>query len=72
MKKILVIITGSIAAYKCVDFLRQLEEEFYKLDVIVTKSAKQFVTQLTLSSLLKAQLFDDEMFCRGLTFPFRF
>ncbi len=63
MKKILLIITGSIAAYKAVELIRLLQKKSYKVEVILTKSAQKFVTELLVASIAKnkihTNLFDD-------------
>lgn len=50
-KKILLGITGGISAYKSIFLLRELTNLGAKVKVILTESAKQFVTQLTLQTL---------------------
>lgn len=52
-KKILIAVCGSIAAYKTAFFVRLLVKEGAELKVILTASAKNFVTPLTLSTLSK-------------------
>ena len=50
-KKILLIITGSIAAYKSMDLVRLLKKESHDVTCILTKSAREFITPLLASSL---------------------
>ncbi len=50
-KKILIGITGSIAAYKIPFLVRLLLKEGAEIKVILTEAAKDFVTPLTLSTL---------------------
>ena len=50
-KKIVLGVTGSIAAYKSADILRRLCEKGFKVSVVMTKEAECFITPLTLSSL---------------------
>jgi len=50
-KKIIIGITGSIAAYKIPILIRLLIKEGADVQVVVTPSAKDFVTPLTLSTL---------------------
>lgn len=52
-KKILVGVTGSIAAYKSLLLVRQLIKAGAEVKVIMTPSAKDFVTPLSLSTLSK-------------------
>lgn len=50
-KKILLGITGSIAAYKSILLLRLLQNAGAEVQVIITPAAKNFVTPLTLATL---------------------
>jgi phosphopantothenoylcysteine decarboxylase/phosphopantothenate--cysteine ligase len=63
-KKILLGITGSIAAYKSILLLRLLVKAGAEVKVILSPAAKDFVTPLTLSTLSKnpvlIDLFNDE------------
>ena len=63
-KKILVGITGSIAAYKSAFLVRQLVKAGAEVKVIMTPSATDFVSKLTLSTLSKnkvlVDLFDED------------
>ncbi len=63
-KKILMGITGSIAAYKSVILLRLLVKAGAEVKVIMTKGATDFISSLTLSTLSKnkvlTDLFDEE------------
>ncbi len=63
-KKILLCVTGSIAAYKAVDLLRILVKNGAEVKVIMTKAAVDFVSPLTFSTLSKnkvlVDLFDEE------------
>ena len=52
-KKILLGVTGSIAAYKSAYLVRMLVKEGAEVKVIMTSSAKDFITPLTLSVLSK-------------------
>jgi phosphopantothenoylcysteine decarboxylase/phosphopantothenate--cysteine ligase len=58
-KKIVIGITGSIAAYKIPFLVRLLVREGASLRVIMTPSAVDFVTPLTLSTLSKANVIID-------------
>jgi phosphopantothenoylcysteine decarboxylase / phosphopantothenate---cysteine ligase len=62
-KKILLGITGSIAAYKSVLLVRLLIKAGAEVKVVLTPAAKDFVTPLTLSTLSKnpvlSELFDE-------------
>jgi len=63
-KKILLCITGSIAAYKSVLLVRLLVKSGAEVKVIMTEGAKDFVSPLTFSTLSKnkvlSNLFDEE------------
>jgi len=50
-KKIVLCVTGSIAAYKAVYLLRSLVKSGAEVQVLMTESAKEFVAPLTFSSL---------------------
>lgn len=50
-KRILLGITGGIAAYKCPDLVRQLKKAGAQVHVVMTQSATQFVTPLTLQAV---------------------
>ena len=52
-KKILLAITGSIAAYKAILLVRLLIREGAEVKVVMTPAAKDFVSPLTLSTLSK-------------------
>src|SRR5678809_1026747 len=63
-KKILVGVTGSIAAYKAIYLVRLLVKGGAEVRVVITPSAKDFVSTLTLSTLSKnpvlVDLFDEQ------------
>jgi len=63
-KKILVGITGSIAAYKAIYLVRLLVKAGAEVKVVMTPSAKDFVSTLTLSTLSRnpvlVDLFDEQ------------
>jgi phosphopantothenoylcysteine decarboxylase/phosphopantothenate--cysteine ligase len=58
-KKIILAISASIAAYKAAFLLRLLVKEGAEVKVILTPTAKEFVTPLTLSTLSKNPVFSD-------------
>ncbi len=58
-KKILLCVTGSIAAYKSVILVRLLAKAGAEVKVIMTESAKDFVTPLTFSTLSKNKVLTD-------------
>jgi phosphopantothenoylcysteine decarboxylase/phosphopantothenate--cysteine ligase len=51
MKKILLIISGSIAAVKSHDLIRRLRDNGHEVTCVLTHSGEKFVTPLSLSSL---------------------
>ena len=58
-KKILIIIGGGIAAYKSLDLIRLLKKESVNVKTILTKSGKEFVTPLSLTTLAKSKTYED-------------
>ena len=58
-KRILLIIGGGIAAYKCLDLIRRLRERGTGVRVVMTKAAPQFVTPLSVSALTNDRVFTD-------------
>ena len=58
-KKILLIICGGISAYKSLELIRLLKKQDVKIKTILTKSAKEFVTPLSVASLSQERVYDD-------------
>ena len=58
-KKILLIICGGISAYKSLELIRLLKKKGTKVKTILTKSAKEFVTPLSVASLSQEKVYDD-------------
>ena len=58
-KKILIAITGGIAAYKINTLVRDFIKNGAEVQVILTPSAKEFVSPLTLSTLSKRKVFSE-------------
>lgn len=58
-KKILLIITGSVAAYKSMDLVRLLKKKSFDVTCILTKSACEFITPLLASSLSQTKTYTD-------------
>ena len=58
-KKIILGVTGSIAAYKSAQIIRLLVKEGAEVKVIMTALAKEFITPLTLATLAKNQVLVD-------------
>lgn len=58
-KRILLIIGGGIAAYKCLDLIRRLRERGHRVRAVMTKAAQQFVTPLSVAALTNERVFTD-------------
>lgn len=58
-QKIIVAVTGSIAAYKAAILIRLLVKEGHDVRVVMTPSAKNFISALTLSTLSKHTVYSD-------------
>ena len=58
-KKILLIICGGISAYKSLELIRLLKKQGTEVKTILTKSAKEFVTSLSVASLSQEKVYDD-------------
>ena len=58
-KKFLIIIGGGIAAYKSLDLIRMLKKNHMEVKTILTKSGREFVTPLSLSTLTKSKTFEN-------------
>jgi phosphopantothenoylcysteine decarboxylase/phosphopantothenate--cysteine ligase len=58
-KRILLIIGGGIAAYKCLDLIRRLRERGHHVRVVMTKAAQQFITPLSVAALTNERVFTD-------------
>ncbi|GIO65442.1 bifunctional phosphopantothenoylcysteine decarboxylase/phosphopantothenate--cysteine ligase CoaBC [Paenibacillus sp. JTLBN-2024] len=58
-KTIVLGVTGGIAAYKAASLCSKLVQKGADVHVIMTSSAKQFITELTLQSLSKNAVFSD-------------
>ena len=58
-KKILIIVGGGISAYKSLDLIRLLKKNNAQIKTILTKSGKEFVTALSLTSLTKSKVYED-------------
>jgi phosphopantothenoylcysteine decarboxylase / phosphopantothenate---cysteine ligase len=58
-KKILLIIGGGIAAYKCLELIRRAQEKGLGVRCIMTRAAEQFVTPLSVASLSRDRVFTE-------------
>ena len=58
-KKILFIICGGISAYKSLELIRLFKKSNAQIKTILTKSAKEFITPLSVMSLSQGKVYDD-------------
>ena len=58
-KKILIIICGGISAYKSLEVIRSLKKKGAKVKTILTKSATEFVTPLSVTSLSQEKVYTE-------------
>ena len=58
-RRILLLISGGIAAYKSLDLIRRLRERGAEVRCIMTAAAKHFVTPLSVASLSEDKVYDD-------------
>ena len=58
-KKITVIIGGGIAAYKSLELIRFLQSEDFEIVPVLTKSASNFITSLSISAISKNKVYSD-------------
>ncbi|MDI6857960.1 MAG: bifunctional phosphopantothenoylcysteine decarboxylase/phosphopantothenate--cysteine ligase CoaBC [Dehalococcoidia bacterium] len=58
-RRIVVGVTGSIAAYKAADLVSKLAQAGAEVDVVLTESAQQFVTPMTFHSLTGREVYTD-------------
>ena len=58
-KKVLLIITGGIAAYKSLELIRLLKKKGNQIKTILSKNANKFVTPLSITSLSQEKVYSD-------------
>lgn len=58
-KRILLIIGGGIAAYKCLDLIRRARERGYTVRTVLTRAGEQFVTPLSVGALSNERVLTD-------------
>ena len=58
-KKILFIICGGVSAYKSLEAIRLIKKNNAQIKTILTKSAKEFVTPLSVASLSQGKVYED-------------
>jgi Phosphopantothenoylcysteine synthetase/decarboxylase len=59
MKKIILGVTGSIAAYKAADLTNRLVEAGHEVNVVMTRAGAAFITPLTMQSLSKRPVYTE-------------
>ncbi|HEX2581923.1 MAG TPA: bifunctional phosphopantothenoylcysteine decarboxylase/phosphopantothenate--cysteine ligase CoaBC [Dongiaceae bacterium] len=57
--RLLLIVSGGIAAYKSLDFIRLARRAGYRISTILTKAGTEFVTPLALSALSQEKVYQD-------------
>ena len=58
-RRILLVIAGGIAAYKCLDLIRRLREQGALVRCVLTKGGSHFVTPMALAALSEQPVFED-------------
>jgi len=58
-KKILLVITGGIAAYKSLELIRLLQVNKASVVPVMTKSSQQFVTPLSVSAIAGSKVYTE-------------
>jgi phosphopantothenoylcysteine decarboxylase / phosphopantothenate---cysteine ligase len=58
-KRILLIISGGIAAYKCLELIRRLRDRDVQLHCVLTSGGAQFVTPLSVAALSEGKVYSD-------------
>ena len=64
--KIALGVTGGVAAYKAAELVRRLQQEKLDVQVVMTRSAQEFITPLTFAALTGQKVITD-MFSAGGT-----
>jgi len=59
MSRLLLVIGGGIAAYKCLDLVRRARERGHDVRCVMTAAAAQFVTPLSVSAISGGRVFQD-------------
>ncbi|MEM7776730.1 MAG: bifunctional phosphopantothenoylcysteine decarboxylase/phosphopantothenate--cysteine ligase CoaBC [Pseudomonadota bacterium] len=58
-RRILLIIGGGIAAYKCLEFVRRAQERGFRVRAVMTRAATAFVTPLSMGAITGERVFLD-------------
>ena len=64
-KRILLVIAGGIAAYKCLDLIRRLRENGAEVRCILTRAGAEFVTPLSVETLAGQTVYTDTLALTG-------
>jgi phosphopantothenoylcysteine decarboxylase/phosphopantothenate--cysteine ligase len=56
-RRILLIVSGGIAAYKCLELIRRLREAGASVRCVLTEAAQQFVTPMSVAAISEAEVF---------------
>ena len=64
-RRILLVITGGIAAYKCLDLIRRLREKGAEVRCILTRAGAEFVTPLSVETLAGQTVYVDTLALTG-------
>src|SRR5437868_13202960 len=59
VRRVLLIISGGIAAYKSLDLIRRLRERGFAVRAVMTKAAQEFVTPLSVGAIAGEKPFTD-------------
>ncbi len=59
MRRVLLIVTGGIAAYKSLELIRLLKKAGYGVTCVLTRAGAQFVTPLSLQALSGERVYED-------------
>jgi phosphopantothenoylcysteine decarboxylase/phosphopantothenate--cysteine ligase len=65
MRKVVLGVSGSIAAYKACDFASKLVQAGHEVDVVMTHAATRFVRPLSFSALTHREVFTDRRWGEG-------
>ena len=68
-KKILFIICGGISAYKSLETIRLFRKSGAEIKTILTASAKEFVTPLSITALSQGKVYSELFSCLLYTSP---
>ena len=60
-KRVLLVIAGGIAAYKCLDLIRRLRESGAQVRCILTRAGAEFVTPLSVETLSSGTVYTDTL-----------